>query len=98
MKVSISSKSVSVKGRTFLYPESQALTSFGTIGFDTLSNIIYNPRLDNIPKILETPYVGDTDDAKEKKYPPYKYEIAMIRSKTFDNELLDKIRKAYSKN
>lgn len=80
------------------HKDRHANIGFGTIGFDTLSNIIYNPRLDNIPKILETPYVGDTDDAKEKKYPPYKYEIAMIRNKTFDNELLDKIRKAYKKN
>ena len=27
----------------------------GTIGFDNLIKIIYNERLENIPKILETP-------------------------------------------
>ena len=30
---------------------------YGYIGFDKLINIIYNKRLENIPKILETPYV-----------------------------------------
>ena len=38
---------------------------FGTIGFNNLINVIYNERLENIPKILETPYV-------DKEYAPYK--------------------------
>ena len=59
---------------------------FGTIGFNTLMNIIYNEKLENIPKILETPYV-------DKEYPPYKYEIEMIRNKTFDGNLIEKIKK-----
>lgn len=58
---------------------------FGTIGFNTLSNIIYNKRLENIPKILETPYV-------DKLYAPYKYEIEMIKDNKFDNNLIDKIK------
>ena len=58
---------------------------FGTIGFDTLINIIYNERLGDIPRILETPYV-------DKEYPPYKYEIEMIRNKKFDEDLINKIR------
>ena len=58
---------------------------FGTIGFDTLINIIYNERLKDIPRILETPYV-------DKIYPPYKYEIEMIRNKQFDNNLISKIK------
>ena len=58
---------------------------FGTIGFDTLVSIIYNKRLENVPKILETPYVDRT-------YPPYKYEIEMIRNKKFDSNLIDKIK------
>ena len=65
---------------------------YGNIGFDTLIKIIYNERIKNIPKILETPYVGKTDDDKEKIYPPYKYEIEMIRNKKFDTSLLEKIR------
>ncbi len=58
---------------------------FGTIGFDTLINIIYNDRLKGIPKILETPYV--------EKYPPYKYEIEMIRNKKFNQNLKEDILK-----
>ena len=30
---------------------------FGTIGFNNLLRIIYNDKLENIPKILETPYI-----------------------------------------
>ena len=66
---------------------------YGYIGFDNLINIIYNKRLENIPKILETPYVTKDDNSKEKLYPPYKYEIEMIRNKKFDSEIIDKIRK-----
>ena len=58
---------------------------FGTIGFDNLISIIYNERLENVPKILETPYV-------DREYAPYKYEIEMIRNKKFDSHLIEKIR------
>ena len=58
---------------------------FGTIGFNNLLRIIYNDKLENIPKILETPYI-------DKKYPPYKYEIEMIRNKSFDENLIEKIK------
>ena len=60
----------------------------GCIGFDKLISVIYNKRLDDIPKILETPYV-------DKEYPPYKYEIEMIRKKEFNNNLLNDIRNNY---
>ena len=65
---------------------------YGNLGFDNLINIIYNERLKDIPKILETPYVTKDDESKEKIYPPYKYEIEMIRNKEFDKELITKIR------
>ena len=58
---------------------------FGTIGFDTLLSVIYHEKLEEVPKILETPYV-------DKVYPPYRYEIEMIRNKKFDSNLLDRIR------
>lgn len=58
---------------------------FGTIGFDTLIKIVYNERLKNVPKILETPYV-------EHEFAPYKHEIMMIRNKEFDPELIEKIK------
>lgn len=59
---------------------------FGYVGFDTLMGAIYNDRLENIPKILETPYV-------DKDYPPYKQEIEMIRNKKFNDELIEDIKK-----
>ena len=58
---------------------------FGSIGFDTLIDIIYNKRLEGIPKILETPYV-------DREYPPYKYEIDMIRKKEFNEHLIEDIK------
>ena len=65
---------------------------YGNIGFDILIKIIYNERIKNIPKIIENTYVRKTDDDKERIYPPYKYEIEMIRNKKFDTSLLEKIR------
>ena len=70
---------------------------FGTIGYDTLMKVIYNNRLDNIPKILETPYIGNDDNDKERLYPPYKFEIEMIKNNKFDSNLLNKIRDYYRK-
>ncbi|MGG1291215.1 deoxyribonuclease IV [Bacillus smithii] len=61
---------------------------FGHIGFKALHYIIFHPQLEDVPKILETPYVGE--DKKNKK-PPYKFEIEMIRSQKFDENLLQKI-------
>ena len=63
---------------------------FGTIPFEHLLHIIYHPQLENIPKILETPYV-------DREFPPYREEIAMIKERKFDPELLDKIRKENQK-
>lgn len=65
---------------------------FGELGFDNILNVIYNEKLSKIPKILETPYVTKDDNSKEKVYPPYKYEIEMIRNKKFDEYLINKIR------
>lgn len=65
----------------------------GYIGFDTLMNIVYHPDFIDIPKILETPYVTESADSKNKVFPPYKKEIEMIRFKEFDNDLLENIRK-----
>lgn len=63
---------------------------FGELGFDALSYIVHHPDFENVPKILETPYIPSP--TKEKKsYAPYRYEIAMLRSKQFDPTLCDKI-------
>lgn len=67
----------------------------GTIGFDSLINVIYNPRIENIPKILETPYVTFDDNSKERLYPPYKQEIEMIKNKKNNPNLITEIRDYY---
>ena len=48
----------------------------GTIGLDTLMKVIDNPKLKDVPKILETPYI----DGKA----PYKEEIKLIRDNFMD--------------
>lgn len=63
---------------------------FGHVGFDTLMKVIYDERFENIPKILETPYIPS--NSKEKTvYAPYKYEIEMIRNKVFQEGLREDI-------
>jgi deoxyribonuclease IV len=61
---------------------------FGHIGFKALNYIVHHPQLTEVPKILETPYVGED---KNNKKPPYKHEIEMLRSQTFNENLLDLI-------
>ena len=63
---------------------------FGHIGFEALMQVVNDDNFAAIPKILETPYVKDPDNAK-KSYPPYAYEIAMIRSGKFDPDMIHKI-------
>ena len=58
---------------------------FGTIGFDKLIIIIYNDKIKSIPKILETPYV--------EGHAPYKQEIDMIKSKKFNDNLIQDVLK-----
>lgn len=69
---------------------------FGTIGFNSLINIIYNGKLEKIPKILETPYV-DSSEGKNRVYAPYKFEIDMIKNKKFNDNLYNDIRNYYEK-
>lgn len=68
----------------------------GTIGFENLIKIIYHEKLKEVPKILETPYISK-DGGKDRTYPPYKKEIEMIRQKKYNENLLEDIRKYYSK-
>lgn len=51
----------------------------GSIGFDALLRVVSDQRFQNIPKILETPYIKDEEDPK-KSFPPYKEEIAMFQA------------------
>lgn len=59
---------------------------FGNIGFDTLKEIVYLKEFENVPKILETPYIKDEEN-KKKAYAPYKYEIEMLREGKFNPEM-----------
>ncbi|MBG9544405.1 endonuclease IV [Cytobacillus firmus] len=61
---------------------------FGHIGFSALNYIVHHPQLKDIPKILETPYVGED---KNNKKAPYKHEIDMLRSQEFNESLLEAI-------
>lgn len=65
---------------------------FGEIGFDALSYIVHHPDFENVPKILETPYVP-SENFDKKSYAPYRYEIEMLRRNEFDPDLLQRIRK-----
>ncbi len=63
---------------------------YGNLGFNNLISIIYNKRLINVPKILETPYIDI--------YPPYKFEIDMIKNKKFNSDLETDIINYYKKH
>lgn len=65
---------------------------FGEIGFDALSHIVHHPDFENIPKILETPFIPSPVDPK-KSYAPYKHEIEMLRNRKFDPHIQEKILK-----
>lgn len=54
---------------------------YGHIGFENLMDVCYHEKLTDIVKILETPYITIGD----KKYPPYKQEIAMIKNREFND-------------
>ncbi len=62
---------------------------FGNIGFETLHRVITDKRFVHIPKILETPYV--LNPHTNESLPPYKYEIAMIKSGQFNPNLIEDI-------
>ncbi len=68
---------------------------FGTLGFDTILKIVNNDKLKRVPKILETPYISKNDGDKELLYPPYKFEISMLKMGKFNPNLLIDIRNYY---
>lgn len=65
------------------HKDRHANIGFGTIGFDNLIKVIYNEKLVNIPKILETPYIED--------HAPYKAEIEEIKEKVFNSHLKEDV-------
>ncbi|MEE0966502.1 MAG: deoxyribonuclease IV [Bacilli bacterium] len=52
---------------------------YGYIGFDNLCKVVHHPKLKDVPKILETPYI--------EKIAPYKEEIEMLKNQTFNKGL-----------
>ncbi|AOZ92190.1 deoxyribonuclease IV [Paenibacillus crassostreae] len=48
----------------------------GFIGFDTINSVVHHEKLQGLPFILETPWIGK--DAKKQR-PMYEIEIAMLR-------------------
>lgn len=60
------------------HKDRHANIGYGTIGFDSLINVVYNDRLEGIPFILETPYINRNG---KDAYAPYKMEIESIRNK-----------------
>ena len=55
---------------------------YGEIGFEALCRIANHPRLKDIPKILETPYINEKA--------PYFDEIKMLRDESFVDNWKDK--------
>lgn len=78
------------KNPTGASKDRHANLGFGEIGFDALSYIVHHPDFEEIPKILETPYIPSPTYEK-KSYAPYKYEIEMLRNNRFDSQLAEHI-------
>ena len=69
------------------HKDRHANIGYGTIGFDLLSYIVHHEKLKGVPKILETPYIEDM--------PPYRFEIEMLRTNTFNDHLKESLDKYY---
>lgn len=68
---------------------------FGEIGFETLNAMVHHKDFEMVPKILETPYVKEEDG--KKSYPPYRFEIEMLKKQKFDPKLKENILEAKGK-
>lgn len=58
----------------------------GTIGFDALNAVAHHSALENVPKIMETPWVPIAPDSKTK-LAPYGYEVAMLKAQKFNPQV-----------
>ena len=65
------------------HKDRHANIGYGEIGFETIHAYIKHPRLENVPKILETPYIGEKA--------PYQKEIAKHRQGVFEEGWIEKI-------
>ncbi|WMJ85990.1 deoxyribonuclease IV [Anaerocolumna sp. MB42-C2] len=66
----------------------------GNIGFDALNYIVHHKDFEEIPKILETPYVTHPNN-KKKSFPPYKLEISMFKNRAYNPNLITDILDTY---
>lgn len=69
---------------------------FGAIGFDTIHKVIYHKDFLEVPKILETPYIKVPDS--KLSFPPYRYEIEMLKSGVFNPDIQNVIVQEGQKN
>ncbi len=69
------------------HKDRHANIGYGTIGFDTLNKIVHHEKLKDVPKILETPYL--------EEMPPYRFEIEMFRTNTFNDHLKESLDSFY---
>ena len=46
------------------HKDRHANIGFGTIGFEALNGVVHHEKLTALPKILETPYVGEDKNKK----------------------------------
>ncbi len=77
------------------HKDRHANIGLGTIGFMALWKIVTNEKLKDVPKILETPYISESDEDKALVKPPYKFEIAMIKKGEFNPHLKEDVRNYY---
>lgn len=74
---------------------------YGTIGFEILRNICLDPFFESVPKILESPYIPYIPEGEKKaqaSFAPFRYEIEMIRSGVFLEDLPQRVlRDAFAK-
>lgn len=56
----------------------------GMIGFEALNYVVHHPKLKDVVKILETPWIN--------KKAPYLYEIEMLKNQSYDPNKLDVLK------
>ena len=83
------------KNPLFSHKDRHANIGYGTIGFEAILKVVNCDRLKEVPKILETPYISKEDNEKEQLYPPYKFEIEMLKKGQFNPHLIEDIREFY---
>ena len=73
------------------HKDRHANIGLGMIGFHHLMHFIYHPLLADKIFILETPWISYTVENQKVSYPPYRFEIQMIRNQTFNPHLIEDI-------